>query len=163
MNQLTKFRFKWTIDHEDLLHGWKWLLHTLHFLLLSLSLLSFSLKIIDCTLLTLYSEKWIHFGVLKKTLHQKSKIPISNELCWVWHIWVILHMRGKPNPIAPTSFHKMGHTEDSNLLIQAWWWVKIKPQLGSFQTIANLVKKRKLRTLQNSVWIIKPYVSDPIE
>ena len=26
-------------------------------------------------------------------------MPISYGLCWVLHIWVILHMRGKPNPI----------------------------------------------------------------
>ena len=37
-------------------------------------------------------------GVFKKTLYQKTKMPISYGLCWVLHIWAILHMRRKPNP-----------------------------------------------------------------
>ena len=32
-----------------------------------------------------------------KSLHQKTKMLISYRLRWVWHIWVILSMRGKPN------------------------------------------------------------------
>ena len=102
MNQLIKFWLKHTIYHEDLIVEWKWLIHTLQFLLHSL--LYFSLKIIDYTLLTLYSEKWILFRFFEKTLHQKTKMPISYGFCWVWHIWVILHMRGKPNPTSSTKW-----------------------------------------------------------
>ena len=62
------------------------------------SIFFLSLEIIDYTLVPLYYEKWILFGVLKNPLHQKTKMLISYGLCWVWYIWVILHMREKPNP-----------------------------------------------------------------
>lgn len=86
MNQLTKFKLKWTIDHKDLFLGWKWLIHSLQFLLLSFLLFSLFLSKPATGLFLLCiprSESW-------------TKMSISYRFCWVWHMWAILHMRGNP-------------------------------------------------------------------
>ena len=109
MNQLTKFRLKRTIDHENLFLRWKWLLHTLQFLL-SLLLFSFFLSkslIALFSLCILRSESFLGFS--KKHYIKREKMAISYELCWVWHIWVILHMRGKPNL---TNLPRLDHMEE---------------------------------------------------
>ena len=63
-----------------------------------------------------------------KSLHQKTKMLISYRLRWVWHIWVILSMRGKPNS---TNLPFPNHVEGfANLMIKQqtpifppWQWL----------------------------------------